>query len=48
MAGRPVGLILAMLLLFRACDKPAAWLQLPYLLWVSFAAYLNFGVWALN
>ena len=42
------GLILAMLLLFRACDKPAAWLQLPYLLWVSFAAYLNFGVWALN
>ena len=42
------GLVLAMLLLFRACDKPAAWLQLPYLLWVSFAAYLNFGVWALN
>ena len=42
------GLALAMLLAFRACDKPAAWLQVPYLLWLTFAAYLNFGVWALN
>lgn len=47
-AGPLWGLVLAMLLLFQACDKPAAWLQLPYLLWVSFAAYLNFGVWAIN
>ena len=42
------GLILGMLLAFRKVDRPAAWMQLPYLLWVSFAAYLNFGVWALN
>ena len=41
-------LILWMLLTFRKVDKWAAWLQVPYLLWVSFAAYLNFGVWALN
>jgi benzodiazapine receptor len=42
------GLILWMILSFRKVDRPAAWLQLPYLLWVTFAAYLNFGVWMLN
>lgn len=26
----------------------AAWLQLPYLLWLLYAAYLNLGVWMLN
>ena len=42
------GLILLMFLSFRKTDRLASWLQLPYLLWVSFAAYLNFGVWLLN
>ena len=42
------GLILWMILLFWRSDKPAARLQVPYLLWVTFAAYLNGGVWALN
>ena len=28
--------------------RPAALLQIPYLLWISFAAYLNWGVWMLN
>ena len=42
------GLILLMILTFRKTDAPAAWLQVPYLLWVTFAAYLNFGVWMLN
>ena len=42
------GLILLMILTFRKTDPLAAWLQLPYLLWVTFAAYLNFGVWILN
>ena len=41
-------MILWMLLTFRRIDPPAGWMQLPYLLWVTFAAYLNFGVWRLN
>lgn len=42
------GLILWMILVFRRLDPVAGWLQLPYLLWVAFAGYLNFGVWLLN
>lgn len=41
-------LILRMILSLYEVDHLAAWLQLPYLLWVLFAAYLNFGVWKLN
>ena len=41
-------LILLMILSFYKLDKPAAYLQIPYLLWVSFAAYLNAAVWLLN
>ena len=41
-------LILWMILSFDKVDKPAALLQIPYLLWVTFAAYLNYGVWMLN
>ena len=29
-------------------DTTAAWLQVPYLLWVFFAGYLNLGVYLLN
>lgn len=42
------GLILWMLLSFCKVDPLAGWLQLPYLLWVAFAGYLNLGVWLLN
>jgi tryptophan-rich sensory protein len=42
------GLVLWMILTFRKVDKPAAWLQLPYLAWLTFAAYLNWGIWMLN
>ena len=42
------GLILWMTLCFRKLDRPAARLQIPYLVWVAFAAYLNLGVWILN
>lgn len=41
-------LIVWMTLSFRELDRPAALLQIPYLLWVAFAGYLNFGVWLLN
>jgi len=42
------GLVLAMILSFRKTDLIAALLQIPYLLWLTFAAYLNAGVWYLN
>lgn len=41
-------LILWMILTFFRVSKGAARLQVPYLLWVTFAAYLNLGVWLLN
>ena len=41
-------LIVWMIAEFAKVDKTAALLQVPYLLWVSFAAYLNAGVWRLN
>lgn len=40
--------ILATILAFRKVSKPAAVLMIPYLLWVSFATYLNLGIWWLN
>ena len=42
------GLILWMIVSFRKVDLLAAWMQIPYLLWVTFDAYLNYGVWMLN
>ena len=42
------GLVLWMILVFRKVDPLAAKLQIPYLLWLTFAAYLNLGVWYLN
>lgn len=42
------GMILWMIRTFLRVDRLAAWLQLPYFLWVTFAAYLNLGVWMLN
>ena len=41
-------LILATTVAFYRISKPAAWLMLPYLVWVVFAGYLNLGVWWLN
>ena len=29
-------------------SKIAAYLQIPYAIWVAFAGYLNFGIWMLN
>lgn len=33
---------------FNKFSKTAAWLLLPYILWVSFAGMLNFFLWQLN
>jgi len=33
---------------FRGISKAAAWLLLPYLLWVAFAAFLNFSLWNIS
>ena len=41
-------LILWMIQAFHKTDPLSAYLQIPYILWVTFAAYLNFGVWRLN
>ena len=41
-------LVLLMILEFSKVDKLAAWLQIPYLIWLTFAAYLNLSVWFLN
>lgn len=40
--------VLLMILQFRKVDMLAAWLQIPYLIWMTLASYLTFGVWLLN
>ena len=41
-------LILYCILEFRKISSIAAWLLVPYILWVSFATLLNFSIWYLN
>ena len=41
-------LVIFMIIIFNKIDKKAAYLQIPYLLWLIFASYLNFGVFMLN
>lgn len=40
--------IAAMIVIFWRVNRPAAWLLVPYWLWVSFASYLTWGYWKLN
>lgn len=40
--------ILATIILFARISKTAAWLMVPYILWVSFAAFLNYTLYTLN
>jgi tryptophan-rich sensory protein len=41
-------MILATIVSFWPVSRAAGWLLLPYLLWVSFAAALNYSIWRLN
>ena len=41
-------LIIYMISLFKKIKPIAAYLQIPYLLWVSFATVLNISIWYLN
>lgn len=40
--------ILTTILIFKKISPTAAWLQIPYLLWVTFASILNAAIWQLN
>ena len=42
------GLVLWMVIVFSKTSTKAALLQLPYLIWLTFAAYLNATVWIQN
>lgn len=41
-------LIIIMIFLFYKVKPIAGYLQIPYLIWVTFAAYLNFMIYILN
>jgi tryptophan-rich sensory protein len=41
-------LVALMIWTFYKVKPLAAWLQIPYLIWLTFAAYLNFAVWMMN
>ena len=40
--------IVRMVISFERLNKIAAYLQLPYIVWVIFAGYLNFAIYILN
>jgi len=46
--GLLIGLVILCIKVFSLVSKPAAWLMLPYLLWLVFALMLNFSIWILN
>ena len=43
-----IALVLLMLVRFERCCGGAGKLQLPYLVWLCFAGYLNLATWLLN
>jgi translocator protein len=40
--------IIFSIIVFYKISRPAAYLLVPYILWVTFAAYLNYAIWKLN
>lgn len=43
-----IGLVIAMIVIFYNKNKTAGLLQIPYLAWCTFAAYLNLAIYLLN
>ena len=43
-----IALVLITIILFARISKPAAYLQIPYLIWLIFAGYLNLLIYLLN
>lgn len=41
-------LVILMIVRFERCESGTGKLQIPYLAWLCFAAYLNFATWMLN
>ncbi len=41
-------LVAATAVLFHRIKPISGYLQIPYLLWITFAGYLNLGIWQLN
>ena len=40
--------IVICLVLFRPLSRPAFWLMTPYIVWTTYATFLNFEIWRLN
>jgi benzodiazapine receptor len=40
--------IVTTIISFSSVNTTAAWLMIPYALWVAFASILNYKIWALN
>ena len=43
-----LALVIWMACVFYKVDPLAGFLQIPYIIWLVFAAYLSAGVWILN
>ena len=41
-------LVVTMLIVFSKIDKISTYINIPYLIWLLFACYLNFGIFVLN
>lgn len=43
-----LSLIICTIIRYKPLSKAAAYLQIPYAIWVTFAGYITFGIWLLN
>ena len=43
-----LGQIIGTIVSYKKVSPAAAYLQIPYAVWVTLAGYLNFGIWILN